>query len=98
MMSLPKPLAIMAWQEIDDFAKEKNMPFMTGAELWANEKARECLLAGIEELLDLRFGASGLALLPEIRPIEDLDLLRKILHSIKQAESPQALRRHWSNG
>lgn len=98
MMSLPKPLAIMAWKEIDDFAKEKNMPFMTGAELWAHEKARECLLAGIEELLDLRFGASGLALLPEIHPIEDLDLLRKILHSIKQVESPQALRRLWSNG
>ena len=84
------------------------MPFITGAERVGREEgraeglaagrqeAREGFLAGIEELLDLRFSASGLALLPVIRPIEDLDLLRQILHSIKQAESPEALRRLWS--
>ncbi len=44
----------------------------------------------------LGFGPTGLALLAEIRPIEDLDLLRKILHSIKPADSPEALRRLWS--
>lgn len=96
----------LVWTEVREFAKEKNMPRLTGAELVGREEglaeglaqAREGFWAGIEELLDLRFGASGLALLAEIRSIEDLDLLRKILHSIKQAESPQGLRRLWSNG
>lgn len=84
------------------------MPFITGADIafhedvWADglakglAQAREDLLTGIGELLDVRFGASGRALLSEIRPIEDLDLLRKILHSIKQADNPDALRGLWA--
>jgi hypothetical protein len=88
------------------------MPFITGAQRVEREEglaeglaeglsrglaqAREDLLTGIEELLDVRFGPTGLALLPEIRPIEDLDLLRRILHSVKPADSPEALRRLWS--
>ena len=116
MMSLPKPLALSAWEEIRDFAKEKGMPFMTGAELYGHEKglaeglaqgraegraegqsegrqeARKDLLAGIEALLDVKFGAQGLALLPEIRQIEDLDVLRKIQQSVRHADTPEAVR------
>lgn len=103
-MDLPQPQAKLAWNEIYDFVKEKNMPFLTGAELVGREKglaeglaqAREDLLTGIEVALDVRFGAPGRALLAEIRPIEDLDLLRKVLHSIRQADSPEALRRLWT--
>lgn len=107
MMNLPKPLAKMAWKEIYEFAKEKGMPFVTGAELVGHEKglteglaqglaqAREDLLAGIEAALDLKFAASGLTLLAEIREIKDLELLRKILQSVRQAESPESLRRLW---
>jgi predicted transposase YdaD len=59
--------------------------------------ARGSLLAGIEVALELRFAVSGLALLPEIREIEDVDLLRKILSTIKQASSPETLRQLWLN-
>lgn len=104
MMDLPKPLARLAWKEIYDFAKEKNMPFVTGAELVGHEKglaeglaqAREDLLAGIEATLELKLGTAGLALLPEIRQLQDLDLLRKILKAAKQADSPEALRQVWT--
>ncbi|HVA45935.1 MAG TPA: hypothetical protein VNH11_06065 [Pirellulales bacterium] len=116
MMSLPEPLAELAWKEIRDFAKEKNMPYITAAERVGREEglaeglakgreegreegraigARQSLLAGIEVALELRFAAPGLTLLPEIREIEDVDLLRKILGAIKQAESPEALCQLW---
>jgi hypothetical protein len=104
MMDLPKPLAKLAWKEIYDFAKEKHMPFVTGAELVGHEKglaeglaqAREDLLTGIEAALELKLGTAGLALLPEIRQLEDLDLLRQILRATKKADTPEALRQVWT--
>ena len=115
-MALPAPLAILAYEEIRDFAKEKDMPFITGAELYGRkeglaeglaqgleqgleqgrQEAREDLLAGIEAVLDVKFAASGLALLPEIRHINDLELLRKTLQAAKQADHPDVLRRLWA--
>lgn len=38
IVDLPKPLARLAWKEIYDFAKEKNMSFVTGAELVVTKK------------------------------------------------------------
>ena len=83
----------LAWDEIRDFAKEKDMPFMTGADRY---ERREGLLMGIEAVLDVKFGAPGLALLPEIRQIKDPDVLREILQAVKQADNPEALRRVWA--
>ena len=116
-MALPAPLAILAWEEIRNFAKEKDMPFITGADIvgrqealaeglaqglaqgleQGRQQAREDLLAGIEAVLDVKFAGSGLALLPEIRQIEDLELLRKTLQAAKQADNPEGLRRLWAN-
>ena len=59
------------------------------------KEAREDLLAGIATVLEVKFAASGLALLPEILQLDDLDLLRKILQAVKQADRPEALRRLW---
>lgn len=59
-------------------------------------EAREDLLAGIEALLEVKFAAPGLALLPEIRQFEDLTLLRNVQRAIKQADSPEAVRRLWA--
>jgi len=60
------------------------------------EGMQEGLLAGIELGLKLRFGADGLMLLPEIRQIVDLDVLRTIHQSIETATSPEELRKAWS--
>jgi hypothetical protein len=46
---------------------------------------KEGLLAGIAVALRIKFGPSGLALLPEIRQIDD----------VSQADSPDALRELW---
>lgn len=53
---------------------------------------RSGLLTGIEVALDLKFGAAGLALLPEIRAIANVVLLRAVLGAIRDAASVDALR------
>jgi predicted transposase/invertase (TIGR01784 family) len=50
------------------------------------------LLTGIEVALDLKFGAAGLALLPEIRAIPDVALLEAVLGAIRDAVSVDELR------
>lgn len=111
MMSLPKALAALAWKEIQDFEKEKEMPFLTGADIVGREEglaeglakglaqgraeARETVLESIEAVLEVKVGPAGLALLPEIRQIDDLQLLREIFQAAKRGESPEVIRRLW---
>ena len=136
MMTLPKPLAELAWQEIHDFERDKNMPYITTAERVGLEKGlaeglakgreegleeglekglekgreeglekgreeglekgrEEGLLAGIEVALRIKFGQTALALMSEIRQIDDVELLRTVLDAVPQADSPAALRQAW---
>jgi hypothetical protein len=45
----------------------------------------EGLLEGIEAILEFRFGAAGVQLLPEVRKLEDVDKIRAVLHALKTA-------------
>ena len=54
-------------------------------------ETRASLLTGIEVALDLKFGATGLALLPEIRAIRDVAVLQRMLTAIRSAASVAAL-------
>jgi hypothetical protein len=69
------------------------MPFIDIAERMGIVKGQ---LQGIEALLDVKFGAAGLELMPEIREIRDHVLLRKILKRIRTASSPAEVRRVWT--
>jgi len=61
------------------------------------EKGREeGLLAGIEVALKLRFAAEGLALMRDIRQIQDANLLEQVLASIEQADTPEAVGHVWA--
>jgi hypothetical protein len=93
MMDLPPGLDSLFWKEIDDFEKEKQMPFMTTPERLGRTAG---LLAGIEQCLDIRFGEAGLQLLPEIRELTDVELLQTVLEKIKTVASPEELRRLWT--
>jgi hypothetical protein len=100
MMSLPRPLAELVYQEIYDFEKERNMPFISTAKRMGIENGlamgrEEGLLAGIEVALRMKFGPSGLALLSEIRQINDVGLLQTVLDAVPEADSLDALRRLW---
>ncbi|HEX5443608.1 MAG TPA: hypothetical protein VFW87_07255 [Pirellulales bacterium] len=93
MMTFPEPLAELAWNEIHEFEKEKGMTFITTPERLGMKKG---LLAGIELGLKLRLAAEGLALMPEIRQIQDADLPQQVLASIEQADTPDAVRQVWA--
>ena len=70
------------------------MPYVSTVESIAEGQA---LLAGIEVVLDIKFGAEALTrLMPEIRELSNNDLLRAVLHGIKTANTPEELRQIWS--
>jgi hypothetical protein len=72
--------------------EEKHMPFMTSIERLART---EELLTGIEMLLDLKFGAESLRLMPEIQQITDVEKLRSIRAAIKGTATLEELQRLW---
>ena len=53
---------------------------------------RQGLFDGITLGLELRWGADGLRLLPEIGRIEDVYLLRAIHEGLKRVNTPEELR------
>ena len=69
------------------------MPFIDIAERVGMDKG---LLRGVEVNLKVKFGAEGLARMPELRQIRDHVLLDKILDKIATADSPDDLRRVWT--
>jgi hypothetical protein len=93
VMDLPPALDDLFRQEIRQYEQEKQMPFMTTFERLART---EELQAGIELGLELKFGAEGLQLMPEIRQLTDIEMLRSIRQAIKTATSPEQLRRIWT--
>jgi hypothetical protein len=93
VMELPGPLEDLFWDEVDAYQREKAMRFISIAERMT---LVEGLLQGIEVALDVKFGAAGLELMPDLRRIRDPELLRKVLARIKTADSPDGLRRVWT--
>ena len=63
-----------------------------GREEGREEGYREGVLAAIALGLELKFGVEGLKLMPEIKEIEDLDILEIIEQAIRTAQSPDDLR------
>jgi hypothetical protein len=75
------------------YQQENRMPFMTIVERIGMEKG---LLEGIEAWLQAKFGDEGLKLMPELRELQDHELLRAVLRAIGTAASPEELRRVWT--
>lgn len=59
---------------------------------------REDLLTGVEIALDLRFGAAGVALMPEFSAIEGVATLQTIRDALRTIASPEALRALYRRG
>jgi hypothetical protein len=93
IMDLPPELEQRFQQEITAYQQEKCMPFIDIFERVALEKG---LLEGLEVSLQLKFGAEGLNLMPELRELHDHELLRAVLRAISAAASPDDLRRKWT--
>jgi hypothetical protein len=73
--------------------EERNRSFMTAPERHGYING---LLEAIEPYLELKFGLMGLRLMPEIREIKEVGVLRAVLHRIKTAWGPDELRRIWA--
>ncbi len=63
-----------------------------GIQQGRQEGIREGLLAAIEFGLELKFGSSGLELMPEISQIQDVDVLRAIQEGLRTINSLDELR------
>jgi hypothetical protein len=68
------------------------MPFLTIADRMA---LKQGLLPGLEVALQLKFGAEGLKLMPELRELQDHELLDAVLDAVPGAAGPEELRRLW---
>jgi hypothetical protein len=95
VMELPPALEQLFEGEIYRFEEEKRMPYLTSIERRAQAKG---LLAGIEVCLKLKFGDEGLELMPELRALQDHELLGAVLGAIQTAATPEELRRVWTRG
>ncbi len=62
-----------------------------GIQQGIQQGVKEGLLKAIRLGLELRFGSEGLRIFPDIRKIEDADVLDTISEAVKSAESIGAL-------
>ena len=93
MMELPPMLEVLCREEIYRYQEENRMPFMTS---WERFARKEGLLRGVEVSLEVKFGAEGLKLLPEIRSLENHEVIDAVLEAIKTANTPEDVRRVWA--
>jgi len=94
VMRLPEDLDRRFWDEMRLFEEEAGMPYITSVERLGRQAGlREGLLDGLELALKLKFGASGLEIMPEIRQIYDVSLVRSVYASIEAASTIDDVRR-----
>jgi hypothetical protein len=100
LMALPPSLAVQFWEAVERLEQEQQMPFITSVERIGIEKGREegrqegreegmrdGLLAGIELALKIKFGTAGQEIVPEIREITSLEVIRAIYARLETARS-----------
>jgi predicted transposase YdaD len=96
-MDLPPELEQQFEDQLYRFEEERQMPYITSVERRALERGRaegiqEEIQEGIELALELKFGADGLALMPLVRQVKKLDLLRSIRQTLRTAETLEPIR------
>lgn len=93
LLRLPKILDDQALLAIQALEEEQTMPYVTYAERHGIEIGQtRGLLTGIEAFLAFRFGDAGIALMPNLREIDDPTRLEAILDTIKTAATLDEVR------
>ncbi|WP_299410975.1 hypothetical protein [Acaryochloris sp. IP29b_bin.148] len=97
VITLPQELETSFRQNLEEYEREVQMPYVTSVEKIAKQEGlREGLLEGIKLGLELKFGNEGLELLAEIFQIQDIEIIREIQSGIKKVSSPKELRSIYS--
>lgn len=91
LIDLPAALERELWLTIEEEQEQPGMPYLSSIERMARDEGREegrqqgivqgrreGLLAGMEGLLEFRFGAEGQAITEELRQISDLTILEQV--------------------
>ena len=89
VMKLPEELEISFWEEVTEYEEDKKMPYVTSVE---QRGIKQGILKGIEALLEVKFGAQALELLPEISQIQNVNVLEAILTGIKTKNTLEEIR------
>lgn len=98
IMELPKERELQLRQEIDQLAKEKQMPYVTSLERINKEEGiREGLVAGIAKFLEGKFGTADLDLMRQIGEITDFNRLQAIAGRIATATSTDEVKQFLLN-
>jgi hypothetical protein len=110
MMDLPPQLEDEVWQDLNQFEKEKHMPYVTTVERRALERGREegrqegreegkleTLLDAIEWTLQNKFGPDGLRVMPDLCQVKETEVLRAAFRAIATANTADELRSIWEN-
>lgn len=97
IMDLPVELEQQFRSELRQYEEESKMPYVTSVERLARAEGREegreeGLQESIERGLQSRFGDAGLELVPTIRGIHDLAVLRAIVDVLWTASSADQIR------
>ncbi len=95
IMDLPEDLEEQFREDIRQFEGEKKMSFITSFE---RKGFVEGLWEGIEFGLDLKFGQAGRKLLPAVRTVKDVKVLRTLKRAIKKAKTLDEVRIHLERG
>ena len=98
LVNLPKALELQVRGEIDAYEKEKHMPYIPTYERRAAEEGEARgkaigLQEGIALGLRLKFGKTSDSLIEEVRQINDLDMLHRIIDSIERSSDAADVRR-----
>ena len=103
LLRLPEELQHDFRSELRALEEEQSMPYITSIERMGREEGRkegreegrkEGLLQAVRLALELRFGEAGLALMPEVQPLDDATLLR-IQEALIRGSNLDDVRRIW---
>lgn len=97
LVALPAEQDRLVEREIERIEEEQRMAYVTSWERLGEERGEakglvQGLLSGLAVALDLKFGAAGTALLPELQQITDPAVLQQVGERIKMATTVEELR------
>jgi Putative transposase, YhgA-like len=102
MMGLPKDLAKAFDAELADFEEERKVRYVTSIERHGiqkglekgREEGRKAAVESIGLALDAKFGSSSIELMPKVRRVSSLAKLRKLVRSLKKADTLDEVREY----